>query len=127
MFEAVFSLTVLVHLMHMLSEPMMAVASGFGVVDGGTVAHQATMLFTGASGVTDAIDDLIAFVKPIGWGLASLGIILFAVAKMASPLFPEMMGRFQGTISNVAIGAFFLGLAPTVVGILKDAFDSGTT
>jgi hypothetical protein len=85
------------------------------------IMQMANYLVLGA-GITDAIGDIIDFIMPIGWGLATLGLIGWGVTKMAAPILPEVAQQFQGTISKIAVGALILGLAPTIINVLMGAF-----
>jgi hypothetical protein len=79
----------------------------------------AALLQTAA--VISAIDQLIATIKPIGWAIAGLGVMLWAISKMLSPVFPDIAGQYQGTISKVAMGALALGIAPTIFAAVQAA------
>lgn len=91
---------------------------GAAAADAGNLAVM--LMQTGS--VTDAIGSIIAFIKPIGWGLAFLGLVAWGVTKMAAPMFPELAQQFQGTISKIAMGALGLGIAPTIIDVLRNAF-----
>jgi hypothetical protein len=70
---------------------------------------------------TDAVGAIINAIKPWGWGLATIGVIVWAVAKMASGVLPEAAQQTQGTISKIAMGALTLGLAPTILEAIQNA------
>lgn len=64
------------------------------------------------------IDQVTGIVKPIGQGLAILGITLWGLSKLASPILPEWAAQNQGYFNKAFLGMLAVGMAGTIVPIL---------
>jgi hypothetical protein len=72
--------------------------------------------------VNNLVEQIVSLVQSVAVGLGIMGLVLWAVAKLARPIFPQIAGIAANYIPDLLIGLAFIFVATEIVEAVAGAF-----